>query len=367
MKNIEVVPQLSGFSSYKTGHSIQEIKEKYGLSQVFKMASNENPLGVSLRVKELLCRNADFVFRYPRSGNPDLCEEISCFFGVNASSIVPGNGSDEIIDLLIRILAVPGKHNICAFKPCFNIYETQSRLAGVDFRQAELGPDLEFDFEKLLALTDENTRIVFITNPDNPSGYSVPAEYIAELAGKIPDRAVLAVDEAYVDFADDLDGVSVVNRLDELPNVAVLRTFSKMFGLAGLRLGFGVMHEKLAACLRRVRLPFSVNLLAEQAGIAALRDADFYDITRKTVLLGREYLAKNLHGLGCEVRESQANFLMFTPPVAAEFVFESLLQSGIIIRPLKSYGFRDSLRVSIGNERENRKFISELARIIDGH
>lgn len=366
MSEYEVVPQVKDFQPYSAGLSISEIKEKYGLSQVLKMASNENPLGAPPLAARAISRYAEFAFRYPRSGNPRLCSELACFLDVDRESIVPGNGSDEIIDLLIRILVRPGRDNVCAFSPCFSIYSLQSRLAGVEFRQAPMDGDLRFDWDKLLSLTDENTKIVFVTNPDNPSGHCVDSRELMELSRRLPPKAVLILDEAYVDFASDVRGISLATRVKELPNVAVTRTFSKMFGLAGLRLGYGILPAKLADYLRRVRLPFSVNILAQEAGIAALRDEFFYQETRETVFAGRKFLHRELAGLGCRVWPSQANFIMFTPPADAQAVFERLLARGIIIRPLKSYGLDDSLRVSIGNKRENESFVSALKGVIHG-
>ncbi len=364
MHGIQVVPQARGLDSYSPGLSIEEIKEKYGLSQVIKMASNENPLGTSPVVRDSLASNAEFAFRYPRSGNPELRKALASFLGIPSTCIVPGNGSDEIIDALIRILARPGVDNICAFSPCFSIYSLQSRLSGVEFRQAELDSSLCFDWEKLLDLTDEYTRIVFVTNPDNPSGYSVFSEEIVHLAQKLPAGCALIVDEAYADFARDVNRISVIPQLEKLGNVVVLRTFSKLFGLAGMRLGYGVMPEDLADCLLRVKLPFSVNILADQAGQAALRDGDFYAETRRVVLAGREYLQGHLEDLGCRVWPSQANFIMFTPPLSGRAVFRGLLERGIIVRPLDSYGFADSLRVSVGTEWENERFVFSMREII---
>lgn len=364
MAGFEVVPQIKEFEPYSPGLSISEIKERYGLTNIIKMASNENPLGTSPLAVRAIEKNAGFAFRYPRSGSPALCSEIASWLGVDKECIVPGNGSDEIIDLLVRVLARPGRDNVCAFSPCFSIYSLQSCLAGVEFRQAGLNPDMSFDWQGLLALTDENTKIVFVTNPDNPSGYCARAREIIEFAKRLPPRAVLILDEAYADFVRDQDRVCLAGRIQELENVVVTRTFSKLFGLAGLRLGYGVMSAELAKYLRRIRLPFSVNILAEKAGVAALRDEDFYAATRDAVLTGRKHLTRELQDLGCRVWPSQANFLMFAPPASAKAVFSGLLERGIIVRPLGSYGLDDSLRVSVGNKRENRAFVSALKEIV---
>ena len=353
------------FTPYAPGLSMEEIKERYGLTRVIKLASNENPLGASPLVKRVLARKADMVFRYPRAGNPALVAALAEAHGVPRECIVAGNGSDEIIDLLVRVTCRPGQDNVVAFSPCFSIYVQQTRLCGVELRQPALGADFAFDLPALVTACDDNTALVFLTNPDNPSGHAVPADQIVALARRLPPRALLVVDEAYVEFAEPESDYSMLARWGACDNVVVLRTFSKLYGLAGLRLGFGVMPPWLADYLLRVRLPFSVNLLAEAAGIAALEDTTFRQASLETVLRGRELLAEKLAALGCRVYPSQANFLMFRPPCPALGVFETLLSRGIIVRALKSYGLPDLLRVSIGNDEENALFLAAVKDVID--
>jgi histidinol-phosphate aminotransferase len=281
--------------------------------------------------------------------------------------VVTGNGSDEIIDLLLRVTARPGVDNVVAFDPCFSIYDVQARLCGVEFRQARLNDDFSFPLERLAVLIDKNTVLVFVTNPDNPSGYACPAADLADLARSLPSRTLLVVDEAYIEFADPQDRYSMLPYFTSIPNLIILRTFSKMYGLAGLRLGYGIMPEKLADLLLRVKLPFSVNILAEQAGFAALEDRAFVEETRRVVHAGREELSLGLTALGCTVYPSQGNFLMFAPPMDALTLFEELLRRGIIIRPLTSYGLPEMLRVSIGNAEENREFLEKTREVLRGN
>lgn len=365
-ETLRVRDEVRGFTPYTPGLSIDEIKEKYGLSRVIKLASNENPLGVSPLVETALVRTAPLAFRYPRAGNPALTAGIAGHFGLTPDMVVPGNGSDEIIDLLIRVTARPGVDNVAAFSPCFSIYVHQSKLCGVDMRRVPLDRDFGFDFEALLSVVDEKTALVFVTNPDNPSGHAVPGDELVRLAGRLPAGTLLVVDEAYADFADPVERHTLLPRLAGLPNVVVLRTFSKMYGLAGLRLGFGAMRPELADALRRVRLPFSVNLMAEAAGLAAMQDGHFLAASLDTVRRGREKASRALADMGCLVTPSYANFIMFAPPVAAARVFEELLGRGIIVRPLTSYGLPDRLRVSLGSDEENDAFLSAMGEIL-GH
>ncbi len=357
---------VENFTPYTPGLSIDEIRERFGLDGVIKMASNENPLGVSPLVRKAMERHAGKVFRYPQGGNPRLLKALAARHGVDPARVVVGNGSDEIIDLLIRARAEPGTHNVVAFRPCFNIYTLQTRLCGVELRQTPLKDDFSFDYAALRDLVDERTALVFLTTPDNPSGHCPPAAEIERFAASLPVGCLLLVDEAYMDFADDESAHSLLARLEELPNIAVLRTFSKSFGLAGLRLGYGLLPPRLADYLRRVRLPFSVNVPAEEAGLAALQDETFRAETLRVTREGRARIAGGLQKLGCAVWPSQANFLMFRPAaLTAEALFEALLRRGIIIRPLTSYGLPDLLRVSIGSERENEIFLAACAELLN--
>ena len=352
------------FSPYVPGLSINEIQERYGLNKVIKLASNENPLGVSPQVIETLNQHLALAFRYPQSGVPKLQAAIAKHHQLPAAMVAVGNGSDEIIDLLVRVLADPGKHNIVAFDPCFSIYRLQAKLSDVEFRQIPLKPNFTFSWEDFLAAADKNTRIAFVTTPDNPSGYCPPVEELKSVANSLPSGCLLVLDEAYMDFCDHEQAHSLLPVLQEFSNVAILRTFSKSYGLAGLRVGYGLMPERVAEVLRRVHLPFSVNLLAEQAALTALEDTVFYEKTLQTVRQGRVSLTRELQALGFEVLPSQANFIMAKPTIPAAKLFEALLLRGVIVRPLKSYGLDDYIRITIGTEEENAIFINACKDIL---
>lgn len=362
--------EVRDFSAYVPGLSIDEIRIKYGLSQVIKMASNESPLGTSPLVQKAITTHAGLAFRYPQAGNPRLCDAIARNHKLKAEQVVVGNGSDEIIDLLIRLRGVPGKSNVLTFSPCFSIYSLQTRFAGLELRQVPLNDDFSFPLHAFMEAADDNTVLAFVTAPDNPSGYTPSLADLLLLVNGLPRSCILVVDEAYMDFCDNEEAHSLLSQLDSFPNLVISRTFSKSYGLAGLRLGYALMHPALADYMNRVRLPFSVNVLAEEAGIAALADVHFrkyiFDVVRK----GRVQLRTGLENLGCHVWPSQANFLMFALPETAKLsalqLFEALLSRGIIIRPLKSYGMPDNLRVSIGSDEENNIFLKAAADILEG-
>lgn len=367
-----VRPEIKDFSPYSPGLSIDEIRSKYHLQRVIKMASNENPLGVSPLVQNTLAKHIGGVFRYPRSGSPELRAALARHLDVPEEWIVAGNGSDEIIDLLIRVKARPGRDHVLLFEPSFSMYRLLARLCGVEVRSIPLDDDFQFPWVRMLQSVTDETAMVFVTTPDNPTGYAPKVQELESIAGQLPPHALLIVDEAYMDFAQPMDEYSLLPRLKEMPNVVVLRTFSKLYGLAGLRLGYGVMPPWLADALIRVKPPFSVNSLAEVAGMAALQDHHFVRATLECVISGRIYLSAELERLGCRVFPSQANFLLFKPgrdgrkKLSAQDVFQELLRRGVIIRPLKSYGLDEYLRVSIGTEEENQIFIRELEAVLHG-
>ncbi|WP_462323851.1 histidinol-phosphate transaminase [Desulfoplanes sp.] len=365
-KNV-IRSDIRDFEPYVAGRSIEEIKKLYKLTSVIKMASNENPLGVSPVVQEVISKHADLVFRYAQAGNPVLRAALAEYLGVPVGCIVCGNGSDEIIDLLIRVVVRPGKDNVVAFDPCFSMYKVQSKLCGAGFRQVPLHHDFSFPWDGMLRIMDEKTRLVFVTNPDNPSGYAVPAPEILDFAKRMPKDSLLVVDEAYIDFADPLSTYSMLPSFDPGGKIILLRTFSKLFGLAGLRLGYGVLPRDVADYLMRTRPPFSVNILAEKAGIAAVGDRPFIDATRSTVCKGKAELTKGMETCGCTVYPSQANFLLVKPPMDPSVLCDALLKQGIIVRPLGSYGLDDCFRVSVGNAEENRIFLQALEEVIHGH
>lgn len=363
----DVRPDVAGFDPYEPGLSIDEIKQRYNLDRVIKLASNENPLGVSPKVQAVLRDKSDLAFRYPQAGNPRLVKALASCHGVDPARIFVGNGSDEVIDLLFRVRSVPGVHNAVAFRPCFGMYPTQARMAGVDLRRAHLKDDFDFDFEALLERVDNKTTLVFITTPDNPSGRLAPTRELLRVARSLPSACLLVLDEAYIDFAGEEH--SLLGQLDQLPNVALLRTFSKIYGLAGMRIGYGILPPRLADYMWRVRLPFSLNILAEEAALAALSDTEFRAATLKLVREGRSMLVEKLQALGCTVIPSHANFLMFSPPAGgpdAKTLNAALLQRGIILRSLGGYQLPNWLRLTVGTAEENAWFLTECEAILHG-
>lgn len=371
MSKPEPLPSAASLKAYVPGLSIAEIMERHKLDNVIKLASNENPLGASPLVQEAVRRSAGLAFRYPQGGNPRLRRALAALHGISPEAVAIGNGSDEIIDLLIRMLARPGEHSIVCFKPCFSIYPIQAAFHGLDVKRVPLKEDFSFPLDQLLKAADHSTRLVFVTSPDNPSGFCPPASALRSLAEGLARRspkALLVIDEAYMDFADNEMESSLLCQRYFPDNTAYLRTFSKSWGMAGLRLGYGILPKDLADAFWRARLPFSVNILAEEAALAALADKAFREKTLSVTREGRKLLSDGLRGLGFRVWPSSANFVMAAPPQggpSALAIAEELLKKGVIIRSLKSYELPDLLRISVGTPHENRSFLCALKEILE--
>jgi histidinol-phosphate aminotransferase len=366
MPSQRVRPEILDFTPYVPGLSEEEIKTRYGLEKVVKLASNENPIGPSPAVVEAVARAAAQVHRYPQNHSPRLCEAIGQAMGVAPERVVAGNGSDEIIDLLMRVVARPGQDNVLCYEHSFSMYGLTARLCGVDYREVPRGDNFRLPLESLAEAVDRNTAMVFVTSPDNPTGLAARAEELQVLSGVLPAGALLVVDEAYMDFTWPPEEYSMIGHAAELDNLVVLRTFSKAYGLAGQRLGYGVMPLWLAEHVRRARPPFTVNLLGEAAALAALGDDQHYSETLEVVFSGRELLQKRLAELGCEVWPSQANFVMFRPGKNAGEVCLELLKRGVIVRHLKSFGLPEHIRVNVGTRQETEFFLDTLKDVLHG-
>lgn len=369
----EPLERAQKLAPYVPGLSIAEIRDRYGLSEVIKMASNENPLGTPPLAQEAMARCAASGFRYPQGGNPRLRAALARLHNVDAERIITGNGSDEVIDMLMRLSAEAGRHNVVTFDPCFGIYVSQADINGIERKKAPLNPDFSQNYDALLGLVNNGTRLVFITTPDNPSGYCPGAGAVRKLASGLAEKnpkALLVIDEAYMDFHPEEAKASLIGEIPE--NAVILRTFSKSYGLAGMRIGYAIVPPALSDAFWRARLPFSINVLAEEAALAALEDSAFHDATMEAVRDGRELITRELEAMGCNVWPSAANFIMFSLPVRtgrdagaeAAACHEFLLKRGIIIRGLKSYGMPENMRVTIGNERENKLFLQGVREFL---
>jgi len=344
---------------YQPGKPIEELERELGISDSVKLASNENPLGPSPRALEALRTAAAQAGRYPDGACFALRERLAARLGVGPEQLVFGCGSDELLELVAKAFLGPGDEVVFAW-PSFAMYPIVAQGMGARPVSVPLDDALVHDLPAMARAVGERTPVVIVANPNNPTGTSVGAAAFDRFAESLPEDVVLVVDEAYVEYAQRPDFPDALGWLQRRPATVVLRTFSKLYGLAGLRIGYGVAGAELAGYLERARHPFNVNRLAEAAACAALDDAAHQERSRRTNAEGRVYLTRELASLGLQVWPSDANFLLVR---AGEGVYEGLLRQGVIVRPMAGFGLPDCVRITVGLPEENERCVKALRRL----
>lgn len=345
---------------YIPGKPIEELKRQLKLKKVIKLASNENPLGPSPKALRAIRKSLSQIHRYPDANSYYLKRKLANFLKVKPSNIVLGNGSDELIDIIIKTF-VKNDENIITSKATFLEYEIIARINNRKFITVPLNK-FKYDLISIKKKINSKTKLIFIANPNNPTGTYVNKKELDDFIDALPKDIVVVLDEAYELFVDVDDFPKGLDYIQDR-NVIVLKTFSKAYGLAGLRLGYAVAREKLSFYMEKARQPFNVNFLAQVAGLAVLDDHRFLEKTRKTVLRGKHYLYRELRRLGFEYIPSVANFIMVDVKEDGFKVFNQMLKYGVIVRDLKQYGLDNFIRVTVGTDSENERFIAVLKRI----
>ena len=340
---------------------MEEVEREYGISDSVKLASNENPLGPSPKAMAAITHALSKLNRYPDGAAHDLTRALSRHLDVPAESLILGNGSDELIGLLCMALLQPGDEAIIP-RPSFLMYDISVRATGATPVFMPLR-DMAIDLEGILGRITPETRMVFICNPNNPTGTIVEKNSFRGFLDKLPSNVAVVIDEAYAEFVRDAAYARGMAFLPEYPNLAVLRTFSKAYGLAGLRIGYGVMAQELAELLHRIRPPFNASSLAQAGALAALGDQEFLQKTVSLVHNGLDDLYTALEARGIHYIPSQANFFMIDMGKSADAVFEQMLRLGIIVRSMKSYGYPEFIRINAGLPEENQRFLKALDTI----
>ncbi|MFH1458654.1 MAG: histidinol-phosphate transaminase [Candidatus Omnitrophota bacterium] len=363
IKNMKelVRKNILNVTPYIAGKPIEEVKRQLGLKQVIKMASNENPLGPSLKALAAIRRNLSAVNRYPDSQGYYLKKKLSKLLNLKPSCFVLGNGSDELIDILIKTF-VEDDECVMTAETTFLEYKVIAQAAGRRIITVPLRY-FKYDLEAFKKRINKKIKLIFIANPNNPTGTYVTKYELEEFMKDLPEHVLLVLDEAYDTFIDVDDFPSSLKYIRK-KNVVVLKTFSKAYGLAGLRLGFAVAKPSLVSYMERVRQPFNVNLLAQQAGLAALDDKKFLNRTRKVVWEGKGYLYAQLKRLGLAPVPSVANFILVDVGGDSVNIFKDMLKYGVIVRDMKQYGLNNFIRVTVGTRQENEKFIKVLKKVL---
>jgi histidinol-phosphate aminotransferase len=356
---------IEGLCPYEPGRSAEEVRLQYGLQRVVKLASNENPLGPSPLAVEAIQRNLHSVHLYPRSGL-SLRQALAARYGVKVENVIVGSGADSIIATIVRTFLCD-EDEILTTEAAFGGFQVTARSRGVAYRTVPYR-NWHYDLEALAEAITDRTKIIYLANPNNPTGTIFTRSEFERFHGRVPGRTLVILDEAYCEFAKD-DPAYPDSMLYRFDNVITLRTFSKVYGLAGVRVGYAFAHDVLIRNLLKVKLPFEPGVLAEVAGIAALQDEAFVAKSLALNQAERPFVESALMERGFAVVPSHANFLMIVFPdadVAAEFT-DALLRQGIIVRPLKSFGLPNCIRISIGTKEENGLLVDAIDRANVSH
>jgi histidinol-phosphate aminotransferase len=357
-----VAPHVDSVQQYVPGKPPEELERELGISNAIKLASNENPLGPSPAVVRALHVAAEHTNRYADDRSHELRMELAPRLGVSPDEIAFGHGSNDLIDLSVRAFATPAEHAVIG-APSFSCYGISLRAAGIPTTVVPLRGHMFWDLDAIAAATQPNTKLVYIDNPNNPTSTHVPAIALEKFLRELDPSVVVVIDEAYLQYADAADYASALTLRDTRERLIVLRTFSKAYALASLRLGYAVSQPKIIGYLDRVRVPFNANGLAQAAAIAALRDEDHLQRGVALNASERARLASALGKLGLDVAPSQTNFLCVRIDRPAQPVFEALLREGVIVRPFGPPLDRH-LRISVGLPDENDRLLAVLPSVL---
>jgi histidinol-phosphate aminotransferase len=361
MKNI-ANPNILKVKPYVPGKPIGEVKRELGLKSVIKLASNENPYGPSPKVLKAITTAAETVNRYPDSGCFELRQELARRLKVKPEQMVFGVGSDEVIVLALRAFISEGDEVVMA-KPSFLVYSIASAAAGAKLVEVPL-KGLKYDLVAMKRAVNPKTKMVFIGNPDNPSGLYASQTEVAEFLRDFPKDVLVFFDEAYFEFVDADDYPDTLALLRRRRNIIVARTFSKLYGLAGLRIGYCVADPEVADLMNRTREPFNVNSIAQAAALAALKDQAYYRRILAEAKRERKSVCSGLAQLGLEYSQGATNFIQVRTPMESSAVALALMKKGVIVRDMAVWGLQNYIRVSIGTPAENSRFLRALKEVL---
>jgi histidinol-phosphate aminotransferase len=353
---------ILGIAPYEPGKPIEELERELGVTDAIKLASNENPLPPSERVRKAVAAALVHLNRYPDGSGFYLRQAVAKRHGVTAEQIVLGNGSNELIELLVRTFLQPGEEAIVPH-PSFVVYPMIVQAAG-GIRVMVMLRDHRLDLEAMARAITPMTKLVFIANPNNPTATIVTAEEVEHFMARVPERTIVVFDEAYMEFALGPDFPEALAYVKQGRKVVVLRTFSKAASLAGLRVGYGVADPDAIALMNRIRQPFNVNSLAQVAALAALDDDSHVLECVRMIEAGRHFLYEEFKALGLRYVPSRANFVLVDVGRSATDIYQRLLKEGVIVRPMTSFGMETALRITVGTPEENRRLVKALHTVL---
>ncbi|HUT52140.1 MAG TPA: histidinol-phosphate transaminase [bacterium] len=363
MKRELVADYIKKLVPYVPGKPIEELERELGIKHSIKIASNENPVGPSPKAVAAVKKTLKNLHRYPDGNATTFKEKLAKKLGVSPDMIVAGNGSNEVLELIAATFMRPGDHAVIS-EHAFVVYDLSVDSRGYEKTVVPPGKSYGHDLRAMAGAVKDNTRLLFIANPNNPTGTYVTGREVDELLKAIPPDVIVVIDEAYFEYVNQKDFPDGVELVKAGKNVVATRTFSKIYGLAGLRMGYGVMSKEMADYMNRVRQPFNTNLLAQAAAEAALDDTEFLKKVRALNLKGMAWLEKQFQKMKIEFIPSVGNFILFKSPVDAKDLYNKLLHQGVIVRPMGGYRLPRWLRVTVGLPEENERFIGALKELV---
>ena len=376
---LKVSDNIRKLVPYPPGKPIEELEREYGISGSIKLASNENALGPSPKALAAISAALGKLHRYPDGSNYYLGHRLAEKLEVAPEELVFGNGSNEVIELLVAAFLEPGDEVVTS-QPTFLVYQTMVQARGGVNRVVPLkkiapetalaGPGggeplgVVHDLEEILAQINDHTRLIFLDNPNNPTGTIFGRNEFESFLARVPEEVIVVLDEAYVDFVGHPERIDVRRYLSHKTAVVGLRTFSKAYGLAGLRIGYGIMPREIADYLHRVRQPFNVNLPAQVGALAALDDDEHYRRTMEHTRDSIAWLTREITALGCKVFDTHTNFFLVDIGSDGKRFYEAMLGRGVIVRPMSAYGYPGYIRITVGTVEENRRLVKTMAAVL---
>jgi len=354
--------QLVGMKAYQPGRSVEEVKSMYGLTEIVKLASNENPLGSSPKVKQLIDSESFDFERYPDGYSGLLRTTLAKHVGVNENQLLFGNGSDEVILIIARALLQPGVNTVMP-TPTFPQYRHNARIEGAEVREVRL-KDGEHDLNEMLKQIDDETSVVWLCSPNNPTGVLIGQKDLHEFIQAVPENVLIVLDEAYYEYVTDPAYQNPVTYLNDHKNVVILRTFSKAYGLAAFRVGYAIGHEDLIANLETLREPFNTTSISQGAAIAALSDEAFIEHCRTENERGKKQFEEFSTRNNLHIYPTQGNFVLLEVKANSDEVFEGLLKRGFIIRSGNALGVPHYIRITIGTVEQNEQLLLRLTEVL---
>ncbi len=355
-------PHILGLIPYSPGRPMEEVERELGLDDVLKLASNENPLGPSPLALQAIREALQGLHRYPDGGCYALRQGLSRRLGVTPEELCFGNGSNELLELVTRAFLGPGDEAVMGH-PAFAVYRSVCQAVGAQIREVSL-KDFTHDLRGMLKAVTARTKLVFLGNPNNPTGTCVSPTDLDDFVRALPPDVILVVDEAYREYIPRYLQPDLLRYVREGRYLLALRTFSKAYGLAGLRIGYGIGSTEMVELLNRVRQPFNVNALAQKAALAALDDAAHLEETLRITEAGRKSMQSRLDALGLVTIPSVTNFILVNVGVEGRAVADALLRNGVIVRSMEGYSLPTYIRVTVGTPQENSRALQALAKVL---